>query len=874
MATKEEINNQKDLNDEIKNEISLEQQILDLLSNRRGIDSNILSDQQDINNVLKDQVKNMDFEVVQRKQIKDLSAQVSAIASKSYSISKDQLGLTLTNVDITKNQEALSKNIILLEQQKQQLLTNINNGTASNAELNKDIVDSISDQVKAASKLKNDLDKVAKNSKEISDNFGVKAFGGMSEISKAIPGLSKFSGPFEQAGEASRSMAANIQEAAQSGGKGLTKEKIKQLGLDKKLGKLTGSAASNVMKGMSGGAKSMMALKAGAKALGPVLTKALGPVQLIIEAIKAFQLIDGKSGEIAKSMGVSAAEGRKMVSASADTAAMSGDLLTTTGDIINAQMKLNAVMGTSVSFPKEMALDFAQISERTGLSAEAMQHFAKFAIQGKGGIKEQLQDISDTTTELNSQFGVSLNMKDIQEGIGKLSASQRLSARGNTDELTKQVFLSKMLGLSASQLEGVQGSLLDFESSIGAEMEAELLTGKQLNLEGARAAALAGDQAALAAELAKEVGTEAEFMKMNVIKREAMAKAFGLNVDQMAEMLASQEAMDAMVEATGGKYKTQSEAQAAFNKLIEGGASAEAAAAEMKKQGIDDALASQMKSATNQDKMNAAMEKFSDLFVQLVDPLMPLIDALMAILDPVFAILSPIFKLIGDIVGLVMTVLMPAINAIQGMFKNLSTSFTNIFGGLGEVFEGIVNMDFSMILDGFKSIAKAAIGMITSPIQAVMDLIVGAVNLVIDGLNYVPGVDIPTLEPPSLMSMIGLAEGGIVTSPTMAMIGEGGESEAVIPLSKLADMLPKDIAIGDATIENAMGGIGSMFSSAKEGISNFFGGGDNKDADNEQLKSLNAKMSQLITLIERGGNVYIDGAKAGKSMVMATSNLG
>jgi len=33
-----------------------------------------------------------------------------------------------------------------------------------------------------------------------------------------------------------------------------------------------------------------------------------------------------------------------------------------------------------------------------------------------------------------------------------------------------------------------------------------------------------------------------------------------------------------------------------------------------------------------------------------------------------------------------------------------------------------------------------------------------------------------------------LADGGIVTKPTFALIGEGGESEAVIPLSKLAQM--------------------------------------------------------------------------------------
>ena len=46
------------------------------------------------------------------------------------------------------------------------------------------------------------------------------------------------------------------------------------------------------------------------------------------------------------------------------------------------------------------------------------------------------------------------------------------------------------------------------------------MTGKQLNLEGARAAALRGDQAALAAEMRKEIGTIAEFEGMNVLQRE------------------------------------------------------------------------------------------------------------------------------------------------------------------------------------------------------------------------------------------------------------------------------------------------------------------------------------------------------------------
>jgi hypothetical protein len=50
------------------------------------------------------------------------------------------------------------------------------------------------------------------------------------------------------------------------------------------------------------------------------------------------------------------------------------------------------------------------------------------------------------------------------------------------------------------------------------------------------------------------------------------------------------------------------------------------------------------------------------------------------------------------------------------------------------------------------------------------------------------GVDIPkvTLGTPNIPY---LASGGITTGPTMAMIGEGRENEAVLPLSKLDGML-------------------------------------------------------------------------------------
>ncbi|NEB00631.1 hypothetical protein [Streptomyces sp. SID13726] len=58
------------------------------------------------------------------------------------------------------------------------------------------------------------------------------------------------------------------------------------------------------------------------------------------------------------------------------------------------------------------------------------------------------------------------------------------------------------------------------------------------------------------------------------------------------------------------------------------------------------------------------------------------------------------------------------------------------------------------------------------------------VNRLISGANRIPGVDIPFLP-----YVPYLAEGGVTTGPTLAMIGEGREQETVLPLSKLQGLL-------------------------------------------------------------------------------------
>ena len=666
---------------------------------------------------------------------------------------------------------------------------------------------------------------------------------------------------------------------------------LKALGMGS-LGKAMGldSALANTRKLAKEAAASGKPFNATAnltKEIGANLAKAFGPLAIglaiLNQLVKAFKAIDGASGEIAKSQGISAAEGRKQVDFANQQAAASGDTLISTNDIVKSQQSLNALMGTSVQFPAEMAVQFAQISEKTGLSAESMAFFAKNAIRGKGSMMEQLSAIESVTTEMNQQNSLGISQKEIQEGIGKLSASQRLSAKGSAEELAKQVYQSKLLGISAQDLEGVQNSLLDFESSIAAEMEAELMTGKQLNLEGARAAALAGDQAALAAELRKEVGTIAEFEGMNVMQRQAMAKAFGMNVDQMAEMLNKQAEMEAMQKKTGGAYATQSDAQAAFNKLVEEGMSTEQAAAKMKEQGIDSALTAQLASANQSDKINALTEKLGDIFISMMGPIAdaldPFLNILMEIMSVVAGPLGTAFKTLGNIITPIFDVIMGIKDIIVSLFdptKSLQETFAEmgpVTAGMAVAFGIIGAAILGSMVPGLITSAASAIGLAISMAATAVASIASAsaMTLGIGIIAIVAGITVAVMAMKSATKDVGdmmIPSEGQTTVSTK----EGG----IFNLSPNDDLVAAPGAIDMMNNTSATSDVGNMASPTSTQTSSSSPGGNNSSSSEGNVIGIdtNKLLKQLIEAVNAGGDVYLDGNKVGKSLAIATSNMG
>ena len=111
-------------------------------------------------------------------------------------------------------------------------------------------------------------------------------------------------------------------------------------------------------------------------------------------------------------------------------------------------------------------------------------------------------------------------------------------AKGGGDNIIKAATAAAKLGLEMSDVAKITSSLLSIESSLTDEMEAEMLIGKQLNLDKARELALAGDLEGVMNEV-KNIGvSQAEWSEMNVIQRQALAKAVGVEVADMGKILA------------------------------------------------------------------------------------------------------------------------------------------------------------------------------------------------------------------------------------------------------------------------------------------------------------------------------------------------
>ena len=101
-----------------------EQRINDILNERVGIEQELLSNQQDLSNVILDQVKNLSFSKVEQSSIRSITRDLAKTAQENYSVSLRELGTKKLTKKLEEDKERIGKRIQQLSQIEVKSLTN------------------------------------------------------------------------------------------------------------------------------------------------------------------------------------------------------------------------------------------------------------------------------------------------------------------------------------------------------------------------------------------------------------------------------------------------------------------------------------------------------------------------------------------------------------------------------------------------------------------------------------------------------------------------------------------------------------------------------------------------------------------------------
>jgi len=179
------------------------------------------------------------------------------------------------------------------------------------------------------------------------------------------------------------------------------------------------------------------------------------------------------------------------------------------------------------------------MSERYGMGAAQAAKLRKIQLEISGGSEDAADALTAGAIAL-------AEANDVAPGaiLSDMASNSEEFARYGAEGAKRMALTAvatKKIGIEMSSLVSASRGLLDIENSLNAEMEAEVMLGKELNLETARAAALRGDHLTVVKELAKEFGTVEDFQNLSVLQQEAAAAAAGLTVEEMTKMLANQD---------------------------------------------------------------------------------------------------------------------------------------------------------------------------------------------------------------------------------------------------------------------------------------------------------------------------------------------
>jgi hypothetical protein len=420
--------------------------------------------------------------------------------------------------------------------------------------------------------------------------------------------------------------------------------------------------------GLNGKIKTMAtglnALASGlAKKLTDPLVLATAQVAIFTKLLKVAKDLDQTLVDTSRTLGISKEASKELYNSYAKYAAEVGDSFLNNQMLLETQIKLNKELGTSVAYNAENLEGAARLSHFYGLSEQSSAKMVELGTEQGRNSLDILRSVSKTYTLQKAQLGGTMALSKVLDKVANVSDDIYTRFKGNPEAIAKAVMQANRLGLELDQVNKIGESLLDFESSIENELKAELLTGKAINLERARAAALSGDTAKLTTEIAKQVGSIHQFEKMNVIQRKAYAEAFGMNVQEMSSMLRKRE-FEAKLSEDAKKSATATLEYAAKHNLK-----------------LDDALKAQYEQKSLAEEQHEVFRNLNNMIANLTGgPMRLFVDMINSALHGVQGMIDSLNSLTGGTLGNALGAAILGAPMLLIAIKGITSLFSGGFG--------------------------------------------------------------------------------------------------------------------------------------------------------------------------------------------------
>ena len=410
-------------------------------------------------------------------------------------------------------------------------------------------------------------------------------------------------------------------------------------------------------------AERVKVLQASFSELGKGFVKNITSFEAIaVFALKSAVEASKQTAELQKETGMSYKNAYLLKQEMSGVAIASGDAFVTTEKLMKAAASLTHELGMSAEvLGHEALVSAANLEQKLGFSAkESATLVSNARLQGEN-TEEVLESNIKIVGEFNKQNRTALNVSKVLKEAANASMSLQANLGFSNDKLIGAASAATKLGLSLSEVEGVADSLLNFEDSITKELEAELLTGKDLNFEKERQLALAGDLEGLSKSLNDNAAIQDAFASKNVLAQKALAESMGMTRDQLAKITLQQK----------------------FNNM----------AAEDFKDMYGETTYESMKAVGAQEKLKNILDKVLDIVGSILGVFSPILDVVGFILEKWY-ILYPLL-------GIAALVYLPAMakgfagmgKSIVGMASGLTSMFKGGVAGVKDKIGGLLGGD-------------------------------------------------------------------------------------------------------------------------------------------------------------------------------------